>query len=183
MILLSVNNLRKHYGPEPVLDGVTFDIRPGEQVSLVGPNGAGKTTLLRILCGLTEADAGTVELHSSVKVGFLEQQPQFAAGRTVWDEAAEALAELRRLAHEAEQLAHAISAAGDAASASGWSERFDRLQHELQQHDAYNLDHHIERVLNGLGFPRDSSHSRSSNSAAASRTGCCWPSCCWPSRT
>lgn len=155
MILLSVNNLRKHYGPEPVLDGVTFDIRPGDKVSLVGPNGAGKTTLLRILCGLAEADSGTTELHSSAKLGFLEQQPHFAAGRTVWDEAAEALAELRRLAHEAEQLAHAISAAGDAAQRQRLGERFDRLQHELHHRDGYNLDHQIDRVLIGLGFPRE----------------------------
>ena len=42
MILLSVHNLVKHFSPEPVLAGVTFDIRPGERVSLVGPDGAGR---------------------------------------------------------------------------------------------------------------------------------------------
>ena len=65
MILLSLQNIVKHYGPEPVLDGVTFDIRPGERVSLVGPNGAGKTTLMRIVAGGVEADSGKVEVHSS----------------------------------------------------------------------------------------------------------------------
>ena len=51
MILLEVENVRKHFGPEPVLDGVTFEVRPGERIGLAGPNGSGKTTLLRILAG------------------------------------------------------------------------------------------------------------------------------------
>src|SRR5437868_13467914 len=98
MIVLSVQNVRKHYGPEPVLDGVTFDIRPGERVSLVGPNGAGKTTLMRIVAGQTEADSGRVEVHTSATLGYLEQHPEFEAGRTVWDEAAAALAKIADLA-------------------------------------------------------------------------------------
>ena len=69
MILLSVQSIVKHYGPEPVLAGVTFDIRPGERVSLVGPNGAGKTTLLRIVAAAEEADSGRVELHTSATLG------------------------------------------------------------------------------------------------------------------
>jgi ATP-binding cassette subfamily F protein 3 len=113
MILLSVHNLVKHFGPEPVLAGVTFDLRPGERVSLVGPNGAGKTTLMRIITGAEQADSGQVDLHSSATLGYLEQQPEFAAGRTVWDEAHSALAAIADLAKHSEDLAHAIAAETD----------------------------------------------------------------------
>lgn len=44
------------------LDGVTFDLRPGERLAYLGPNGAGKTTLIRCLAGRAQADSGTVEL-------------------------------------------------------------------------------------------------------------------------
>src|SRR6185295_2954090 len=115
MILLSLHNFVKHYGPEPVLDGVTFDIRPGERVSIVGPNGAGKTTLMRIVARQPEAERRNVEVHSSATLGYLEQHPEFEPGRTVWDEAAAALANIADLAGHSEEIAHAIGVETDEA--------------------------------------------------------------------
>ncbi|QDU93113.1 ABC-F family ATP-binding cassette domain-containing protein [Lignipirellula cremea] len=154
MILLTVNKVTKHYGPEPVLAGVSFDIRKGERVALVGPNGAGKTTLMKIVCGQEEPDSGTVEMHSSVRIGVLEQHSEFAPGRTVWDEAREALRDLIELAERVEDLANQISEA-DHAQRAKLGQQYDRLSHELHLRDGYNLDHKIERVLNGLGFQEE----------------------------
>ena len=154
MVILSVQAVRKHYGPEPVLAGVTFDVHPGERIGLVGPNGAGKTTLLRILAGKEDADGGSVELHPSVGVGYLEQQPLVAPGRTLWQEARSPLDDLIRLQHEAVEAAHALAQTADPEEHRRLAARFDHLQHELHRQDAYNLDHKIERVLEGLGFPR-----------------------------
>src|SRR3954464_4468043 len=156
MILLSLQTSVKYYGPEPVLDGVTFDIRPGERVSLVGPNGAGKTTLMRIVTRQLEADRGHVELHSSATLGYLEQHPEFEPGRTVWDEAASALANIADLATHSEELAREIAAESDEAQRKRLEHRFEHIQHQLQHHDAYNLDYRIERVLEGLGFSKES---------------------------
>lgn len=156
MILLSVDSVTKHYGPEPVLQGVTFEVRPGDRIGLVGPNGAGKSTLLKIVAGVEEADSGNVALHSSATMAYLEQHPTFRPGATLWDEAQSALAHWIQLAREAEEVAHQLSAASDAAAQERLAARFDRLQHELQRHDAYNLDHKVERVLQGLGFAEES---------------------------
>lgn len=60
--LLSVKDLGKTYGSLKVLEGLDFDIRPGELVSLVGPNGAGKTSLMRCLSDGTEISSGTVRI-------------------------------------------------------------------------------------------------------------------------
>src|SRR4029450_10909588 len=156
MILLSVQDVVKHFGPEPVLAGVTFDIRPGERVSLVGPNGAGKTTLMRIITGAEEADSGQGSLHTSATLGYLEQQPEFEAGRAVWDEAHSALAAIAGLAQHSEDLAHATGAEGEEAERKRLEQRFEHIQHQLQHHDGYNLDYRIERVLEGLGFAKAS---------------------------
>ncbi|MFQ5522581.1 MAG: ABC transporter ATP-binding protein [Acidimicrobiia bacterium] len=61
--VLSVEGLRKAYGPVLALNGVDFTAAPGEIVGLLGPNGAGKTTLVSIICGLRRADAGRVVVN------------------------------------------------------------------------------------------------------------------------
>ena len=48
----------KSYGGKPVLEDVSFSVKPGEIVSIIGPSGVGKTTLLKIIAGLERADAG-----------------------------------------------------------------------------------------------------------------------------
>lgn len=154
MILLAGTELVKHFGPQPVLAGVSLEIRPQDKVGLVGPNGAGKTTLLAILAGKLKADRGRVQIHRSCRVAYLEQQPRFDTCRALWDEAASALADLQDLARRAEQAARDVAEAVDEPERERLAARYDRLQQELAQRDAYHLDHKVERVLDGLGFAR-----------------------------
>ena len=62
MALLEARGLVKSYGRRRVVDGVEFEVQPGEIVGLLGPNGAGKTTSFRMTCGMVDPDAGTVRL-------------------------------------------------------------------------------------------------------------------------
>ena len=155
MIFLDVAELRKRFGPDPVLEGVTFELRPDDRVGLVGPNGSGKTTLLRILAGREEADAGSCQVHPAAHIGYLEQQPQFEPDRTLHAEAQSALADLLSLQQEAVEVSEEMAAATDPAQQKRLAARYDHLQHELRQQDAYNIEHRIQRVLDGLRFRRE----------------------------
>lgn len=83
MNYLFADNLSKTYGDQDLFTDVSISINKGQKVALIARNGSGKTTLLKILAGLDVPDSGRVELHSDVKVGFLEQQTMLNEQATV----------------------------------------------------------------------------------------------------
>jgi branched-chain amino acid transport system ATP-binding protein len=68
--ILRVQGLRKNYGGVPALQGVDFDIAPGEVCGLIGPNGSGKSTLFDCCTGLQASDAGKVLLKGTDITGW-----------------------------------------------------------------------------------------------------------------
>jgi ABC-2 type transport system ATP-binding protein len=58
--ILAITDLRKVYGELVAVDGISFEVRPGEIVGLLGPNGAGKTTTINMVLGVLLPDAGKV---------------------------------------------------------------------------------------------------------------------------
>jgi len=91
--ILRVEGLRKRYGAQEVVRGLTFQIRRGECYGLLGPNGAGKTTTLRCCLGLIEPNAGTIELvgepvpkaarEARIRVGVVPQMDNLDPDFTV----------------------------------------------------------------------------------------------------
>lgn len=152
MVLLSATNLSKMFGDKEILQGVSLELRPGDHVALVGPNGTGKTTLLKILTGELPADGGDVEYPTKCSVGYLQQHPEFESEDTVWGVASAAVGESVTLAAKAEEIAQKLAETTDGPAHDELLKELDLLQAKLQQHDAYNWEHRVERVLQGLGF-------------------------------
>lgn len=65
--LLELKNIKKFFGPTKALNGVSFDLNPGEVHCLVGENGAGKSTLIKILAGLHKPDGGEVYIKGKLE--------------------------------------------------------------------------------------------------------------------
>jgi ATP-binding cassette subfamily F protein 3 len=152
MLLLSCSSLSRGFDQGPLFRDIGFELQSGERVGLVGPNGVGKTTLLRLLAGLDQPDDGGVRLHAGARVALLRQQPTFEPGRTLFAEAKAALDELVGAHDDMVHTAEALAQATDEAEHKALAARYDRLNELLRHHDAYNVDHRVEAVLDGLGF-------------------------------
>jgi ATP-binding cassette subfamily F protein 3 len=155
MLLLSCSQLSRGFNEGPLFEEVGFELHAGERVGLVGPNGAGKTTLLRLLAGLDAPDTGEVRLHAGARATLLRQQPVFEAGRPLFLEARHALDELTAAHDDMVRTAEALARAEHEAERKALAARYDRLNEMLRHHDAYNVDHRVEQVLEGLGFGKE----------------------------
>jgi branched-chain amino acid transport system ATP-binding protein len=74
--LLSVRDLKKSFGGVHAVDGVNFEIEPGEMLALIGPNGAGKSTCFNLINGQLKPDAGEILLNGQSIAGL--------APRAIW---------------------------------------------------------------------------------------------------
>ena len=73
MIEIELNNIKKNYGLKNVLDGVNFEVKTGERVSLIGENGSGKSTILKIINGDEKQNLGSINIRKNSTIGFLKQ--------------------------------------------------------------------------------------------------------------
>jgi ATP-binding cassette subfamily F protein 3 len=158
MLLLSCSRLTRGFDEGPLFEDVGFELYAGDRVGLVGPNGAGKTTLLRILAGLDRPDDGESRMHAGARVGLLEQHAELDGSHTLFEEARSALDELVAAHDDMVRTAEALARASDDAQRASLAARYDRLNELLRHHDAYNVDHHVEEVLDGLGFRKEDYH-------------------------
>src|SRR5512136_2888326 len=97
MSLITASNLGKSFGPTDIFSGVTLSIPQGGRSAIVGPNGVGKTTLLRILLGLEEPSAGTVQRARGLRTGYLPQEAMLSGSHSLWEECLKPLASLLEL--------------------------------------------------------------------------------------
>ncbi len=148
---LTVRDLSVEVGGKAIVEGASFEVRPGDKVGLVGRNGAGKTTLFRVLGGAAEARSGSVRRPDAT--GYLSQDPRSDAvppdtgclahvlsGRGL-DEAA---AQLQKLQVELES----DPSPRNVGRFSAAQERFERL-------GGYAAESEVRRLTAGLGLGPD----------------------------
>ena len=86
-VVVECKGVTKAYGDHVLVESLTFDLPPGGIVGVIGPNGAGKTTLLKMIIGAEQADAGTIRIGETVKLGYVDQsRDTLNNNNTVWEE-------------------------------------------------------------------------------------------------
>ena len=152
--MIGVVDLSKHFGGHTVLDGISFSVVPGERVALVGANGCGKTTLLRILGGREIPDAGQVVRGPHVSMGYLGQEGQLTAGRTLRQEMREVFADVGADEVRLRELEAKMSSATDGAL-ERLMEEYSAVSARYEHAEPTTIDARISKVVGGLGFSQE----------------------------
>ena len=85
MNYISIDNISKAFSDKLLFENISFGIEKGEKTALVAANGTGKSTMMKILVGKEESDKGTIAYNENIRIGYLEQLPQFDPQLTIQD--------------------------------------------------------------------------------------------------
>lgn len=152
MGLIRLQNVTKQVAERVVLDDVTLEISTSERIGLVGPNGAGKTTLFKLVAGLLSPDVGTVTLSRGLEVGYLPQEPQVGAERTLHDEVLSVFADVLALEERMHALSDQMSITPPGPALHDLMQQYDKATARFDAAGGYGFEQRLDEILTGLGF-------------------------------
>jgi len=152
--VFTMQELRKVVPPDRVLlEGITLAFLPGAKIGVLGANGAGKSTLLRIMAGVDQEFMGEAKPAAGLRVGYLPQEPQLDASKTVLGNVEEGVAEIRDLLHRFEAVSARFSEPLDDDAMAALLDEQGKLQDQIDHTNAWELDRTLEIAMDALRLP------------------------------
>ena len=140
MNYLSVENLSKSFGERVLFEDISFGISKGQKVALVAKNGTGKTSLLKILTHKDQADSGAFAYHKDVRVGFLDQDPDFGTAETIID----------AVLNSPSPVIQAIKLYEEALQDPNNADKMEEALQRMDTHKAWDYELKIKQILSKL---------------------------------
>ncbi|MEO0613118.1 MAG: energy-dependent translational throttle protein EttA [Pseudomonadota bacterium] len=144
-----MQGLTKAYGSKKILEDVHLQFYPDAKIGIVGVNGAGKSTLLRIMAGVDKEFSGEAYAADGAKVGYLAQEPELDADKTVFENAMEGVADIKAKL----DAFNAVSAQMAEDYSDELMEKMSTLQEEIDALDAWDFDARVEMAMEALRCP------------------------------
>jgi len=151
-VIFSMSGVGRVYPPNrQVLKDISLGFYYGAKIGVLGLNGSGKSTLLRIIAGLDEDFLGEIAQSKGYTIGLLEQDPRLDPGRTVLQTVREGVQPIVDLLARYDAVNEKM---GDpAADFDTLLAEQARLIEDIERHDAWNLDNHLEIAMEALRCP------------------------------
>jgi ATP-binding cassette ChvD family protein len=150
--IFQIEHLTKVYDRKEVLKDIWLAFYPGAKIGVLGSNGAGKSTLLRIMALQDKDFIGTARAEDGISVVYVPQEPKLTEGKTVLENIDEAVAPIRNLLKQQEELGDKMATASpeefDALMA-----KMDRVQTQIDATNAYDLDRQLEIAMDAMRLP------------------------------
>ncbi|MDG1270912.1 MAG: energy-dependent translational throttle protein EttA [Flavobacteriaceae bacterium] len=140
----------------PVLKDIYLSFFYGAKIGILGLNGSGKSTLLKIIAGVEKSFQGDVVFNADYKIGYLEQEPQMDASKTVLDIVKEGVAETVAVLDEYNKINDQFGLPEVYENADKMQQLMDRqaqLQDEIDARNAWELDTQLEIAMDALRTP------------------------------
>jgi ATP-binding cassette ChvD family protein len=158
-IIFSMVGVNKVYPPQKqVLKNIYLSFFYGAKIGIIGLNGSGKSTLLKIIAGIEKEYQGEVIFSPGYSVGYLEQDPQLEAGKTVKEIVQEGVREIVDTLKEYEEVNEKFAdpdVLDDPDKMDALIARQAALQDKIDATDAWNLDSRLERAMDALRCPAE----------------------------
>ncbi len=150
-IIYTMDRVSRAYGTKVVLKDISISYYLGAKIGVIGENGAGKSSLFKIFAGIDKDYTGETRLLDGYTMGYLEQEPQLEAGKTVKEIVMEGVKPITDLLAEFDKVNEAF---GDPdADYDKLCTRQAELQEKLDACDAWNLDANLELAMDALRCP------------------------------
>ena len=150
-IIYTMDRVSRSYGTKVVLKDISISYYYGAKIGVVGANGSGKSSLFKILAGRDKDFVGETTLLPGYTIGYLEQEPELEAGKTVMEIVREGVTEITDLLAEFDQINEAF---GDPdADFDKLCARQGEVQEKLDLLDAWNLENNLELAMEALRCP------------------------------
>jgi sulfate-transporting ATPase len=151
-VIFSMSGVGRVHPPNrQVLKDISLGFYYGAKIGVLGLNGSGKSTLLRIIAGVDTGYVGELAVSKGYTIGFLEQDPQLDPAKTVIEIVREGVQPVIDLLAKYDAVCDKM---GDpSADMDALLAEQARLQEEIDKHDAWNLDHHLEIAMDALRCP------------------------------
>jgi len=145
-----------HFTGEDLFNSSSFKINTGERIALVGANGSGKSTILKLIVGWEEPTSGKLYRQKNISIGYLPQEFKNDSRSSLFTEVRSSLKEIIQVEEEEKHLHYILD---DPSSNENNKEesinKLGELDHKKYDLNYYSIDSNIEKVLEGLGFPKD----------------------------